>query len=833
MRSLPSEAPKKSGEHSLSSVQEYLPTAGTSQEPVIAKTSPWQGSQPSETDLSESLSASGSGGKPGALKRNASLSAAMTHHRHPHHPRVQAKAGGALGHKKPNIHRRGNSAKLILSRNSSAKNVRILEGAVDEVPQPSDGSRALKRSNSGGRSQGGERMHRASSSGSSTSNLSKFSRQQSALSLDKQAQNSNAAQPAPIPQPAAGSTSVNRSSSDNSATPASLEPKSVQRGFEPASPLPPPMPRAPASSPAVGPPPIYPIASGPKAPPPPPASTSDQGFDKAPANPSSPVGQQLDAAVTSQPALETASTAFDGPKATAAPALSGAETSPTRKASAAAAAPNGSTTANSNGNNAASKRKFFLGAQSASDSDEMARSPDHASAFSHHMPNNFHPHDHHLGQHHRPMSGSLHTPTAPSSLKNESYFPDTTSAASKHEDVANEADADDSSGWGSDYTEDSDEENGRSLQNGVDAKSKGKGKPSNAPQEDMFLKRVPTAPGQLNRTESRTGLLTQLFKPSADDLHVVDEARRRQARASAGLTRNFSAVGLVNHSSQERTGHKEPQQPSVASSRRVLQPSKSSVALPVMSYEAGDKFPEAQQQRSNANGPATKPRRSLSPAPARGPAAPVQPRRSSTGHRLGGRPENVDFSDDSDDSDEAAAAPEQQQEEDVAFTPMKQAALAAAVARHQTSNQRGGAAPEPIPQTPRTTRRNMLSTEMSESLRRNLLWERQSRQRLMGMPPSAQQQRTADMTPPDNSNANSRLPGVRSESPKMTRFSGGLHEQLVFPLCSTCCDGSLTLCCLEQWMVACMRTPLRLRFSSLQQLQHLTDCFVISFNKTK
>lgn len=39
------------------------------------------------------------------------------------------------------------------------------------------------------------------------------------------------------------------------------------------------------------------------------------------------------------------------------------------------------------------------------------------------------------------------------------------------------------------------------------------------------------------------------------------------------------------------------------------------------------------------------------------------------------------------------------------------------------------------PQTPRTTRRAMLATELSESLRRNLLWERQTRNRVMGGAP--------------------------------------------------------------------------------------------------
>ncbi|PWN37586.1 uncharacterized protein FA14DRAFT_114589, partial [Meira miltonrushii] len=38
-----------------------------------------------------------------------------------------------------------------------------------------------------------------------------------------------------------------------------------------------------------------------------------------------------------------------------------------------------------------------------------------------------------------------------------------------------------------------------------------------------------------------------------------------------------------------------------------------------------------------------------------------------------------------------------------------------------------------LPQSPRTTRRNMLKDELSESLRQNLLWERQSRNRMLGI----------------------------------------------------------------------------------------------------
>ncbi len=40
--------------------------------------------------------------------------------------------------------------------------------------------------------------------------------------------------------------------------------------------------------------------------------------------------------------------------------------------------------------------------------------------------------------------------------------------------------------------------------------------------------------------------------------------------------------------------------------------------------------------------------------------------------------------------------------------------------------------PPPPPQTPRTTRRVMMASEMSESLRRNLLWERQLSKRMLG-----------------------------------------------------------------------------------------------------
>ncbi|PWN24808.1 hypothetical protein BDZ90DRAFT_234757 [Jaminaea rosea] len=52
------------------------------------------------------------------------------------------------------------------------------------------------------------------------------------------------------------------------------------------------------------------------------------------------------------------------------------------------------------------------------------------------------------------------------------------------------------------------------------------------------------------------------------------------------------------------------------------------------------------------------------------------------------------------------------------------------------------------PQTPRTTRRNMLRDELSESLRQNLLWERQSRNRMLGIGATAAREQSAPAPQP-------------------------------------------------------------------------------------
>ena len=73
-------------------------------------------------------------------------------------------------------------------------------------------------------------------------------------------------------------------------------------------------------------------------------------------------------------------------------------------------------------------------------------------------------------------------------------------------------------------------------------------------------------------------------------------------------------------------------------------------------------------------------------------------------------------------------------------------AVGLALARHQ--REEAAAAALAAPQTPRTTRRAMLATELSESLRRNLLWERQTRNRIMGGPVDGRFQPLVPPRPP-------------------------------------------------------------------------------------
>ncbi|KAI5477107.1 DUF1752 family protein [Pseudohyphozyma bogoriensis] len=93
---------------------------------------------------------------------------------------------------------------------------------------------------------------------------------------------------------------------------------------------------------------------------------------------------------------------------------------------------------------------------------------------------------------------------------------------------------------------------------------------------------------------------------------------------------------------------------------------------------------------------------------------------------LRGAPEGVEMESSSEEDDGY-------EDEDEEAQQAEGNAMAAALARHQRQvfEQTTPIAP---PQSPRTTRRAMLATELSESLRRNLLWERQTRNRVLGGP---------------------------------------------------------------------------------------------------
>lgn len=93
---------------------------------------------------------------------------------------------------------------------------------------------------------------------------------------------------------------------------------------------------------------------------------------------------------------------------------------------------------------------------------------------------------------------------------------------------------------------------------------------------------------------------------------------------------------------------------------------------------------------------------------------------------LRGRPEGVELESSSDEGEPEQATVDEQ------GAHHRSGAVAAALARHQERSRLEAMQPIAPPQTPRTTRRAMLATELSESLRRNLLWERQTRNRALG-----------------------------------------------------------------------------------------------------
>ncbi|KWU43573.1 hypothetical protein RHOSPDRAFT_34883 [Rhodotorula sp. JG-1b] len=252
---------------------------------------------------------------------------------------------------------------------------------------------------------------------------------------------------------------------------------------------------------------------------------------------------------------------------------------------------------------------------------------------------------------------------------------------------ASDSDDDDaSSGWGSEYSTESDEPR-------AGARAGGRNQAFDA--KTAFAKRAPSdlhraastatvsgsasnwggGPGELKRP----GLLSQLFHPD----QFVEEPERKR-----------STIDLLRRQHQSS--------PALAMLGR--QPSQ----LGLGSADGRDKQP---------------------------------PKTVRTKSFLKGKPEHVELESSSDeDEDEREAAAELAAQAEVEA----QRAAAAALARRQRELEEVVAPP----QTPRTTRRAMLATELSESLRRNLLWERQTRNRVLGGQPPRRPMMPGEQLPP-------------------------------------------------------------------------------------
>ncbi|GAA5976695.1 hypothetical protein JCM10908_005599 [Rhodotorula pacifica] len=254
---------------------------------------------------------------------------------------------------------------------------------------------------------------------------------------------------------------------------------------------------------------------------------------------------------------------------------------------------------------------------------------------------------------------------------------------------ASDSDDDASSGWGSEYSTESDEPR-------PGARAGGRNQAFDA--KTAFAKR---APSDLHRTAStatvsgsasnwgggpgelkRPGLLSQLFHP---DQFVKEPERKR------------SSMDLLRRQHQ------------------------SSPALAML----------GRQQSLHASGSTDGIDKRPTPKTAR------------TKSFLKGKPDHVELEssseeDDDDERQEAAARAAAQAEADA------QRAAAVALARRQRELEEVVAPP----QTPRTTRRAMLATELSESLRRNLLWERQTRNRVLGGQPPRRPMMPGEQLPP-------------------------------------------------------------------------------------
>lgn len=227
-------------------------------------------------------------------------------------------------------------------------------------------------------------------------------------------------------------------------------------------------------------------------------------------------------------------------------------------------------------------------------------------------------------------------------------------------------------------------------------------------QRALFVKQPQRSYSNLNRTQS--GLLSALLNP---DPSVLPAPHQYRAPSSQDV-RQVQPIQPVVHQ-RSLSG------PIPAS----LTTSRSSAALPMATQVTAQAPSTNGAPRTNSNG---------------------APRTSSNGpYRPRAPPQGQEMEDDSDSDDEnaddgiqvsrslaqqklaALADPNRRRNSDRGHTsepPMRPTLTTVATAPIPLNHPWNLPAPAP-PSTPRTTRRQMLATELSESLRRNLLWERQ------------------------------------------------------------------------------------------------------------
>ncbi|PWN19744.1 hypothetical protein BCV69DRAFT_31510 [Microstroma glucosiphilum] len=243
------------------------------------------------------------------------------------------------------------------------------------------------------------------------------------------------------------------------------------------------------------------------------------------------------------------------------------------------------------------------------------------------------------------------------------------------------------------------------------------------------------------------GLLSSLFHPEQEphpppgQLHGRPHASAADLRGSSGATivRPSSTTGQKSERRQHRPPSLIGSLPRASDAGGPLR-SKSAVALPVLNtttttttmLDAGsgaldsDAEDEYLTTASRPRGKSTSSRRSDSRRSSRGDAT-VAESTASTERMLQQQQVSRQRRSASNDRSPQRAA----SAGDASPPAPPEPVSATGVSSHRRESM---PLPTPAaPQTPRTTRRNMLRDELSESLRQNLLWERQSRNRMLGI----------------------------------------------------------------------------------------------------